>query len=253
VGDKYYDNPVLRLYSDTKVKKITGEFNPEMTSVALDHKNLELRFCTDSGRLYRPVIRVNGDNEMMLTKEMINRISLKATDTDRITDWNEFYIQKPYPIEFIDSEEQPYIMIAEDRKTLNADRKKILDSAKYKFDGDESKITNRYDDKFFRRFDVVEIHPSVLLGELPTNIPFCNRNQAPRNIFQYAQGRQGMGIYCTTYRSRTDISYVLYHPEVPVVNTRTSKYTYTDILPPGSNAVVAIACYSGLMIQPMSQ
>ncbi|VBB18380.1 DNA-directed RNA polymerase subunit beta [Yasminevirus sp. GU-2018] len=250
VGDSYTDNPAMRFYADAKVKKISGEFNPQMTSVVFDYKDNEIRFNTDSGRLYRPVIRINGDNEMMLTKEMIDKISLKATDKGKINDWDEFYMQAPYPIEFIDSEEQPYMLIAEDRKTLNFERKKIIESEKYVFKGEESKIVNRYDDKFYLRFNGVELHPSVLLGEIATNVPFCNRNCAPRNIFQYAQGRQGMGIYCTVYRSRTDISYVLYHPEVPIVNTRTSKYTYTDILPPGSNAVVAIACYSGLLISP---
>lgn len=246
VGDHYYDNPVIRMYSDAKVKKLTGEFDPQMTSVVFDIKENELRFNTDTGRLYRPVIRVNGDNESMLTKEMIDKISLNATDKGKISDWDEFYMQAPYPIEFIDSEEQPFMMIAEDIKVLNRERDKIIKSVNYKFnDVDETKIVNRYDDNFYNRFDGLEFHPSVLLGEIATNIPFCNRNCAPRNIFQYAQGRQGMGIYCTSYRSRTDISYVLYNPEVPVVNTRTSKYTYTDILPPGSNAVVAIACYTG--------
>ncbi len=245
VGNSYADNPTLKFYGDAKVRKLTGAFNPQMTSIAFDHKENQIRFCTDSGRLYRPVIRVNGDNELMLTKDMIDKISLKATDTDKIFDWDEFYMQAPYPIEFIDSEEQPYMMVAEDKKALNDERVKILGSLNFKFDDEESKIVNRYDDKFFNRYDCMEIHPSVLVGEIVTNIPFCNRNQAPRNLFQYAQGKQGMGIYCTSYRSRTDISFVLYNPEVPMVNTRTSKYTCTDVLPPGSNAVVAIACYSG--------
>lgn len=245
VGDKYTDNPVIKFYSDAKVKKLSGEFNCQMTSIAFDHIQNEIRFCTDSGRLYRPVIRINGDNEMMLTENMIKQISLNSTEKDKISDWDEFYMQKPYPIEFIDSEEQPYMLIAENKKQLNDERKKIVDSYNYVFDDDESKIINRYDDKFFNRYDYIEIHPSVLLGELTTNIPFCNRNQGPRNIFQYAQGRQGMGIYATNYRARTDISYILYNPDVPIVNTRTSKYTYTNILPAGSNAVVAIACYSG--------
>lgn len=251
IGDSPYDNPVIKFYADAKVRKLSGNgFNQQATSIVFDYKDNEIRFNTDSGRLYRPVIRVNGENEMMLTKEMIDKISLNATDKGKISDWDEFYMQEPYPIEFVDSEEQPFMMVAEDRKVLNFERKKMIESKNHKFNGDESKIINRYDEKFFIRYDCVEIHPSVLLGEIATNIPFCNRNCAPRNIFQYAQGRQGMGIYNTVYRSRTDISYVLYHPEVPVVNTRTAKYTYTDILPPGQNAVVAIACYSGLMVSP---
>jgi DNA-directed RNA polymerase beta subunit len=256
VGDHYQSNPVVRFYGDAKVKKLQGSFNPQMTSICFDHKTSEIRFNTDSGRLYRPVLRVNGDNELMLTKAMIDQISLRATDKGKISDWDEFYMQSPYPIEFVDSEEQPYHMIAEDIKQLGAERKKIIGSAGSTGStgsagsaGSTGSIsaepTNRYDESFFDRYDSMELHPSVLLGEIATNIPFCNRNEAPRNIFQYAQGRQTMGIYCTTYRARTDISYVLYNPEVPLVNTRTSKYTYTDVLPPGSNAVVAIACYSG--------
>jgi hypothetical protein len=138
-------------------------------------------------------------------------------------------------------------MVAPMIKDLNRERNKIIKSSKFKFgDNDrEDKVTNRYSDKFFNRYDYCEIHASVLLGEVATNIPFPNRNQGPRNIFQYAQGRQGMGIYSTVYRERTDISYVLYHPETPIVNTRTSKYTYTDVLGPGANAIVGIIAYSG--------
>jgi DNA-directed RNA polymerase II subunit RPB2 len=245
INGSWEQNPTLRFYAETREKKISGVFNQEHTSVVFDYTHNEIRINTDPGRLYRPMIRVNGDNEMMLTKKMIDNISLKKTDKDKITSWREFCVQPPYPIEFIDSEEQPYLMLAENRDVLKENRQKILDSAKFKFTGDESKITNRYDDKFFNRYDAVEIHESVLLGEIVTNIPFADKNCATRNIFQYAQGRQGMGIYCTVYRSRTDISYVLYSPEVPVVNTRTSKYTHTDILPPGINAVVAIMVYSG--------
>ena len=243
VNEGFMDNPSLRFYTLAKLKKIKGEFDPQMTSIVLDSDAGELRFNTDSGRLYRPVLRVTGDNELVLTKEMIDRISLKPENTDKITVWDDFYTMEEYPIEFIDSEEQPYSMIAPMIKDLNREREKIIASRDYKFSGREDKVTNRYNDNFFVRYDYCEIHPSVLLGEIATNIPFPNRNQGPRNIFQYAQGRQGMGIYNTVYRSRTDISYILYHPETPIVNTRTSKYTYTDVLGPGSNAVVAIATY----------
>ncbi len=243
--DGFRSNPIMRFYAEAETRKLTGAFNTMMTSVVLDHKENELRFYTDSGRLYRPILRVNGDNELVLTKDMINQISLDKKEGDKITDWHSFYMNEPYPIKFLDLEEQPYSMITHNIKNLRRHRKRILDSKDFKFDGQEHKIVNRYDENFYVRYDYCEIHPSVLLGEIATNIPFCDRNQAPRNIFQYAQGRQGMGIYVTTYRSRTDISYILYHPQVPIVNTRTSKYTYTDVLPPGENATVAIACYSG--------
>jgi len=54
-----------------------------------------------------------------------------------------------------------------------------------------------------------------------------------------------MGLYCTNYRDRLDISYILYHPQKPVVTTRASKYVFTDTLPFGENAIVAISTYTG--------
>lgn len=54
-----------------------------------------------------------------------------------------------------------------------------------------------------------------------------------------------MGIYISNYRDRLDISYILYHPQKPLITTRTAKYLYTDVLPSGENAIVAIMCYTG--------
>jgi len=54
-----------------------------------------------------------------------------------------------------------------------------------------------------------------------------------------------MGIYTSNYRDRLDISYILYHTQRPLIMTRTAKFLYSDILPSGENAVVAIACYTG--------
>jgi DNA-directed RNA polymerase II subunit RPB2 len=239
IRNVYPDNPVVKFYSEAKMKKISGEFSAEMTSVVLDVDNREIRFNTDSGRLYRPVFRVVGDNQLVVTKEMISKIDINKNS------WEDFYSQKPYPIEFIDSEEQPYSMLAYDFNVLNEVRDKILNSRDFKFDGIESEIANRYGERTFVRYDYCELHPSLLLGEIICNVPFAERNPGTRNMFQYAQGKQGMCIYSTVYRSRTDKSFILYRPEVPVTSTRTSKYTYTDILPPGQNAMVAIATYSG--------
>lgn len=54
-----------------------------------------------------------------------------------------------------------------------------------------------------------------------------------------------MGIYSSNYRDRLDISYILYHTQKPLVNTKIAKYVHTDILPCGENAVVMIGCYTG--------
>jgi DNA-directed RNA polymerase beta subunit len=113
---------------------------------------------------------------------------------------------------------------------------------------DNSAIANRYDDFVYVKHTHCEIHPSMMIGAVVANIPFCNHNQAPRNIFQYSQARQAMGIYASNHRDRLDISYILYNTQRPLVTTRLTKYIGTDRLPAGENVVVAIACYSGLLI-----
>ena len=241
VGDK--KSKMIIFYELAKENKLKCVFNNEMTSIVFDHKVNEIRFSTDSGRLYRPVLKVK-DNEIMLDKKMIDIISLDITEKNKISNWENYHIHKDTPIEFIDAEEQPFAMVAETRERLNHERNKMINSMDFKLSKDKM-FSNRYDNNTFVKYDYVELHPSLLLSDLATNIPFSSKNQAPRNIYQYSQGKQGMGIYLTSYRSRTDISYILYNPETPLVNTRTSKYTFTDILPPGSNAIVAIACYGG--------
>ena len=84
-----------------------------------------------------------------------------------------------------------------------------------------------------------------------TNIPFCNHNQGPRNIFQYSQGKQAMGIYATNYRQRLDKSYILYHPMEPLIQTRTAKYTNIDRLPCGENVLLLLAI-QGEFLSPKS-
>jgi hypothetical protein len=104
---------------------------------------------------------------------------------------------------------------------------------------------NRYDDSLILKYTHCEIHPTMVIGIIAGNIPFANHNQGPRNIFQYAQGRQALSFYNSNYRDRLDISYILYNAQKPLVNTKISKYTHTDILPCGEQAIVAIGCYTG--------
>ena len=134
--------------------------------------------------------------------------------------------------------------LEKNRKIMEDSIKKVKNIKDFKV----NTIENRYDDLMYARYSHCEFHPSFLLGEISTNTPFSDNNAGTRTLFNYAQTRQSMGIYISNYRDRLDISYILYHVQRPLVSTRTSKYTYTDVLPAGENAVVAIACYTGLMI-----
>lgn len=91
-----------------------------------------------------------------------------------------------------------------------------------------------------------EIHPSTMLSVYTVTIPFSNHNQAPRNIFSGAQGKQAIGVYATNFNNRIDtMSYVLHYPQKPLVNTRYSEYINANDLPNGENVIVAISTFTG--------
>jgi len=231
------------IYDELKSLKLNGGIEATI-SIIYDHINDELRICCDGGRLFRPVICVK-DNIIKLTKHHIAHISSNKTKSETmITTWEEFMQKNPGVIEYIDAEEQSYALVAQSHEYVSEMKKKELRSIDKAKDLTIDK-TNRYGDKMFVKYSHCELHPSLLLGLIATNIPFSDHNQGPRNIFQYAQGRQAMCIYSSVYRYRLDTSFILYHPEKPLVNTRTSKYMYNDVLSPGENAVIAIGCYTG--------
>lgn len=57
-----------------------------------------------------------------------------------------------------------------------------------------------------------EIHPSVQFSVVTNNIAFAQHNQAPRNYFHGAQGKQAIGIYATNFDKRFDTAgYILHY------------------------------------------
>ena len=97
-----------------------------------------------------------------------------------------------------------------------------------------------------KKYTHCEIHPSLILGALASCIPFLNHNQAPRNTYQSAMGKQAIGIHCSNYYQRFDtFSHVLYSPQKPMISTRLMKHFNFNSMPNGINVIVAIATYSG--------
>ena len=92
----------------------------------------------------------------------------------------------------------------------------------------------------------LEIHPSSILSVVTNNVPFANRNSAPRLIFYGAQSKQAIGTYATNFTKRFDTQgYVMHYSQKPLVTTKNSHYIKTDQIPAGYNTIVAIATYSG--------
>jgi len=91
-----------------------------------------------------------------------------------------------------------------------------------------------------------DIHPAAVNGLCAALIPFLNHNQAPRNTYQAAMGKQAIGCYATNYMQRIDtVAHVLLYPQRPLVATRVESMLGVCSLPSGQNAIVAIMCYTG--------
>lgn len=225
----------IELYIKLKNAKYSGLIE-YTTSISFDDISNDLYIWCDSGRLFRPVLRVE-NNELLLTKKIINSITKKTT-------WDEFMLVNPGVIEFIDCDEQIFSMIAPMvNDVYNA--KDIMNKSQELAKDNHIDLTNRYNDLTYNTYSHCEIHPSLLIGTIATTVPFCNRSTGTRSTLHYAHGKQAMCTYASNYRFRLDNAFMLYHPQKPIIDTRTSKYVYFDILSPGENIVIAVMCYTG--------
>ena len=208
------------LYENMKYKKYCGIINI-YTSVIFDYKLLEIRICNDCGRLTRPLLKVS-DNKALITSDIIARLENKELC------WNDLITNcriEESVLEYIDPEEQNLAMIA--MKTKDQDNQKQPLLEKY-------------------RYTHCEIHPSTILGVLASCIPFPENNQAPRNTYQTAMGKQAIGVYATNYDQRMDkTAYVLNYPSRPLVDTRLMNIIQLNKIPSGCQIHVAIMSHTG--------
>jgi DNA-directed RNA polymerase II subunit RPB2 len=230
------------LYLELKDKKLKGAFSNTI-GIVFNPFKLEINIYTDGGRLFRPALIVE-NNKLKINKTHISNININNNEfnTNKL-DWNTFIMSYPGLIENIDIEESSEILMA-----INQSKLLKINNLKNNIKNIKNTnniILNRYDEQCFVNYTHCEIHPSLLMGMVVNNIPFCNHNQAPRNIFQFSQAKQAMGIYTSSYKHRLDISHILYNTQRPLVSTKTMKYTNADKLPSGENIIVAIMCYTG--------
>jgi DNA-directed RNA polymerase beta subunit/intein/homing endonuclease len=210
-------------YQELKEMKYSGIINI-YTSIVFDYKNMEIRVCSDGGRLTRPLLRVK-DNQAIITLDIIEKVK------NRELQWNDLltncHLEVGSVIEYIDVEEQGFAMIA---LKENAMKESVLEKRK----------TAKYN------YTHCEIHPSTILGVLASCIPFPENNQAPRNTYECAQIKQAIGVYALNYDKRMDkTAYVMSYPSRPLVDTRLMNFIQMHKAPSGCQIHVAIMTHSG--------
>ncbi|OAG32298.1 DNA-directed RNA polymerase III subunit RPC2 [Nematocida displodere] len=96
----------------------------------------------------------------------------------------------------------------------------------------------------------LELDPSAILGYVAGVIPYPHHNQSPRNTYQCAMGKQGVGITGVDLKRRMDgVNFFLATTQRPLAATRSMELIGYNDLPAGQNLTIAVMSMSGYDIE----
>jgi DNA-directed RNA polymerase II subunit RPB2 len=203
------------LVAGLKERKRQGALSP-YTSVVWNVLGREITLCTEGGRFSRPLLVADPDDPSRPALAKMTELAAQA----RLgrAPWHELVLSGA--IEYLDVDESNVALIRPPKGSgeTPADRG----------------ATHH------------EVSPYAMLGVVAGSIPYSDHNQAPRNTYQSAMGKQAIGVYASNFRHRLEtMAHVLSYPQRPMVSTHTARIMNCDNLPCGINTTVAIACFTG--------
>lgn len=233
----------ITFYNNLKDMRRKAKINKFVT-ITLDFFKKDILIYTEAGRLIRPLINVH-DNNIHITKNIYNDIKEQLKNKNKTTGWNKILLKYPDLIDYEDIESSRNLLICMDLDMLFENKH----NQTRKINKKDIIKPNRYGKYRYVNYTHSEFHPSMMFGTINSIVPFVNHNPSPRAIIFFSQAKQAIGIYSTAYKDRMDISNVLYHPQMPLVTTKGSKYNRFLDLPSGENIIVAVMSYKGFNVE----
>lgn len=240
-----YTNNPMYLHRKLKLLKRNALINIYTSICWLIDENI-IKISTDSGRAMRPLLVVK-DNQLALTPELLDELKKPGSKLN----WKHLIgglRNKDMETPFLDNDPNYYHI---DELENNLDElEKMAGVIEYVDKEEENSVLialtpNDLQNKDYR-YNYCEIHPDLILGVVANSVPLMKMNQAPRNQFSAGQSKQALGTYASNYRNRMDTKgQIMFYPQRSIIKNKLEKYVYTDDLPNGINAIVALGCFSG--------
>jgi DNA-directed RNA polymerase subunit B' len=180
-------------------------------NVSLIRKLNEIHINADRGRARKPYIIVE-KGVSKLTPELREKLKNKEIDFN--------YLIRRGVIEYLDAEEEENTKVALYEKDLASDSTHL------------------------------EIDPATIFGFTFSSSVLQEFNSVGRHPISGNFMKQGQGLYAINFNNRYDArAYLLYYPQVPMVNSTTYRTLKLSKHPSGQNFVVALSTFFGYNMQ----
>lgn len=240
---------------------------PIFMSITFEIKHNTIYIYTDAGRVTRPIFYKDDEIQKMSFegKELENILNGKGTSSSRELYWENLttgFNSKRSDAKFNPHSSRIYELpelyegVNQETNPTKIERFLTKKAPIDYLDCSESENAliclnmEQYEENPTKKYTHMEIHESLIFGSMCNLIVFPESNPPTRNSFSCSQSKQAVSMYHTNFQVRMDkTAIVLNAGQTPMVKTRYLDYINHEGNPYGTNAMVAIMCYTGYNVE----
>ena len=201
---------------------------PKDVCISYNIKDNFVEYYCDGARPTRPLLIVGDDGNLVI-------------DTKNLWDAPEDVLIREGALEFVDTREQEYIILAEFPYDVRHRAKRKADLLAVQAQGPNPEAERELTQLAKRaKFTHSEIEPNAIFGIAGNTIPKANMMPGPRSTYQASMVKQALGAYHYNHEKRFDSSFkVLLSPQRPIFETLISESIGLNTAPTGTTPIVA--------------